>query len=68
MTLSINVSFAILAISNTQHNNTLYRVPFCRVSHVIYCYAECRQTECHFAECRGASIKVGVIKRFILHS
>jgi hypothetical protein len=24
------------------------------MSHLIYCYAECRYAECRYAECRGA--------------
>jgi hypothetical protein len=41
-----------LIIKHTQHNSTL---PLCRVSCLIYCYAECHYPDYHSAERRGAS-------------
>ncbi len=53
MTLSImklnimTLNIMTLTINDTQHKNTLYQVPFCRVllyclSHFIYCHADCQ--------------------------
>jgi len=48
-------------ICDSQHNDTLYRVPF-MLSVVIYLfYAECNHAECHYAECRGACM-ISMIK------
>jgi hypothetical protein len=54
MTLSINGSFATLSINDSQHENTLYRVPLWWVLDFICTYAECRYAECRYAKCRGA--------------
>ena len=49
------------SINESQHINTLYRIPLCRVPLFIHCYAECHYAEfhnaefhymeCHYAEC-----------------
>jgi hypothetical protein len=43
-----------LGIKDTQHNNTLRRVPLYCVSRFIYGYAEYLYGEFYYAECRYA--------------
>jgi hypothetical protein len=70
---SIMDLFSTISINDTQHNNTLQWVSLCwvsfwRLSHFIYCYAECHNAECHCAECRYAECRgapqVDLIKLF----
>jgi hypothetical protein len=60
MTLSVKGLFVTakmtFSINVTQHNNTIYKVPLCRVSRLILCYAGSHYAECRYAECRGALI------------
>jgi hypothetical protein len=48
-THSIKGLFGTHIINGTQHSNNQYRVPLRWVLHFIYCYAECRYAECHYA-------------------
>ncbi len=42
--------------NDAQHNNTL---PLCYVSHLIYCYSESPNAECHYAQRRYAECRYG---------
>jgi hypothetical protein len=37
-------------ICDTQHNDTLYRVPFMLSVAIYLFYAECNHAECHYAD------------------
>jgi hypothetical protein len=36
------------------------------VSHLIYCYAGCRNAECHYAECPGALARNNYLHEWLL--